>query len=322
MGTKHLRRAGIIIVVAWVVYFLRSEPTVVNEGILVLPPPAEKAEVTAPKQPRREPAPLRKRVLPAQVEGTSSFLEQLERSVKHHRLEDTFSLAQNHFVVVALDDEWVMQGDILVDEKLLIPQVEGEEVRIAKVAEVSYWPEGLVPYALDSGVAGDKIFAAMREIMSKTAVRFVEVGHEKDFVLFQGTSHESMSYLGRRGGEQKILINPDSPTGTIVHELMHALGFVHEHSRADRDSYVTVMWEHILDPHKAQFQKMPPEISLPVRTAFDFDSILLYSSDAFAKDEKSPAVVKKDGSVFAVQREGLSALDIAKIKGLYPVRER
>jgi hypothetical protein len=44
----------------------------------------------------------------------------------------------------------------------------------------------------------------------------------------------------------------------VLHELLHALGFVHEHTRPDRDTYVRVYYENI---EASKIRKMIYEIS-------------------------------------------------------------
>lgn len=39
--------------------------------------------------------------------------------------------------------------------------------------------------------------------------------------------------------------------GIVLHELMHVLGFWHEHARADRDRYIRVNWNEILPGERA-----------------------------------------------------------------------
>ena len=54
------------------------------------------------------------------------------------------------------------------------------------------------------------------------------------------------SNIGRTGGEQDIsLMGACLKTGTAVHEMMHALGFWHEQSRPDRDTWVHVIQSNI-----------------------------------------------------------------------------
>ena len=56
------------------------------------------------------------------------------------------------------------------------------------------------------------------------------------------------SHVGKITGKQNI----NYPQwcldnyGSVLHEMLHALGFFHEQSRSDRDDYVTIMWENIM----------------------------------------------------------------------------
>lgn len=57
------------------------------------------------------------------------------------------------------------------------------------------------------------------------------------------------SLVGRTGGKQLVSMQRSGclQNGIIQHELLHALGFYHEHTRSDRDQHVTINWQNILN---------------------------------------------------------------------------
>ena len=55
------------------------------------------------------------------------------------------------------------------------------------------------------------------------------------------------SYLGMIGNAQEISIGSGCEyKGIVQHEILHALGRVHEQSRTDRDSYVKINTQNII----------------------------------------------------------------------------
>lgn len=62
------------------------------------------------------------------------------------------------------------------------------------------------------------------------------------------------SYFGKIGGRQAVGLvkNGCMDKGAIQHEMNHALGFIHEQARSDRDKFVKIMWEHITAGKPAQ----------------------------------------------------------------------
>ena len=46
---------------------------------------------------------------------------------------------------------------------------------------------------------------------------------------------------------QKISIGEGCESkGEVIHQIMHAFGFLNEHTREDRDIYVEINWENII----------------------------------------------------------------------------
>jgi len=113
--------------------------------------------------------------------------------------------------------------------------------------------------------------------------------------------------------------------GTILHELMHIMGDIHQHERADRDQYVTVVTSNIDSSKLSQFDKMS-NTGNPIEGAsaiYDLDSVMHYPKDAFANPKatknKMSTVQTKDASKASVigQRIQASSSDIQKLRAAY-----
>ena len=74
------------------------------------------------------------------------------------------------------------------------------------------------------------------------------------------------------------LINLKGAVGVVIHEIGHAIGFFHEQSRPDRDDYVTIHYENILEGLEDQFTKHSAEILKTNGIPYDYASIMHYGS--------------------------------------------
>ena len=54
------------------------------------------------------------------------------------------------------------------------------------------------------------------------------------------------SATGKSGGKQPLSLGNGCTTkGVVIHELLHALGMMHEHCRADRDQFIKINFKNV-----------------------------------------------------------------------------
>ena len=68
-----------------------------------------------------------------------------------------------------------------------------------------------------------------------------------------------------------------------MHELMHAAGFWHEQSRADRDDWITINWGNIQAGMEFNFLKYDLRKTDHLGAEYDTCSVMHYGAYAFAK---------------------------------------
>lgn len=106
--------------------------------------------------------------------------------------------------------------------------------------------------------------------------------------------------------------------GSLIHELGHAIGFWHEHSRPDRDKYIRILSNNIWPDKLENFQKLPPTQVDMLGTSYDYDSIMHYGPKAFTRNELPTLMVRDTNYPRMIgQRLGLSKTDARQANLLY-----
>lgn len=236
-------------------------------------------------------------------------------------LEDVGGVWQNELE----ENEGLIEGDI-------IPSRHRSGIRDPNAR----WSNGVVPYTIsrrffrkDKQLIRDAMSDLENKVRvgSKDCIKFAPWGKEsgKDVIKIEKGAGCSSS-IGRQHGAQVVNLAAGSwmtscmSPGIIQHELMHALGFYHEQSRYDRDDFITINWENIIDGHEHNFRKVgKEEMDLQGQT-YDYGSLMHYGNKEFGKGgSKGRAITitpKKEG-VRVGQRNGPSPEDVKKIQLLY-----
>ncbi|TNN40191.1 Astacin-like metalloendopeptidase [Liparis tanakae] len=201
-------------------------------------------------------------------------------------------------------DRTLLQGDMVVSED--------------RNAVTSRWPTTTIPYLISPQLASHRSYIedAMAMLSSRTCVSFLKRRSERDYLHFV-KSFGCASYVGFNGGEQEVFVGPGCLVGNIVHEILHALGFYHEHTRMDRGGYIKILYNNIMPGMELNFKQ---QVGETFDLSYDLSSILHYGSNYFSANGR-PTI---EALVYATdmgQRTRLTAKDVTRCQATFPLAD-
>ncbi|XP_041974346.1 seminal metalloprotease 1-like isoform X2 [Aricia agestis] len=231
----------------------------------------------------------------------------------------------------AWEESGKFEGDLVLNERqrrLIVASVAEGLARNGLTDTTKKWPNNEVIYFIQAEhFTGDQVQAiqdGIDDLARSSCVKFTPYKKgDRDAVVIQGSRRGCFSQVGYQGGYQVLNLSGRHPVGrgcfrhgTVVHELLHTLGFYHMQSSSDRDDYIDIIWENIVRRARHNFRKYNSFAVTDFGVGYDYDSVLHYSRKAFSSNGQDTIVPKQSGSNIG-QRVGASEKDIQKLNKMY-----
>ncbi len=212
----------------------------------------------------------------------------------------------------------VVEGDILIGT---VAEVEAPKpqstIYSPPNANAVRWPNGIMPYVIDPALPNpQRVLDAVQHWNSNTPLRLAPRSNEANYVNLVPASFDAAceSFVGMQGGAQDLRITDGCTAGNLIHEFGHAFGLLHEQSRLDRNTYVTVLYENVDKRYRYNFDQSPTDTT--DTGYYDYDSIMHYFPSGFSRNGLDTLETAPVGIPIG-QRDGLSAGDIDAVSRLY-----
>lgn len=131
------------------------------------------------------------------------------------------------------------------------------------------------------------ILGAMQDYHNKTCVRFRPyVKTDQSWIDFRQDWPGCWSSVGMRMEGQIVNLGSEKcrQHGVITHEIMHAIGFYHQQSAADRDDFIKIHWDNIRRGREHNFNKYNESVVSNFDVPYDYESVMHYSARAFSRN--------------------------------------
>ncbi|CAP24291.2 Protein CBR-NAS-12 [Caenorhabditis briggsae] len=147
------------------------------------------------------------------------------------------------------------------------------------------WENNIVPFVISPQYSATQkkiLISSLRYFERVSCFKFVDRTTQNDY-LFIVPLDGCYSYVGKIGGRQALSLAADCIADYIIwHEMMHAIGFEHEHQRPDRDSFIRVDYSNVIPGQMINFDKLQQsQVEFP--DSYDYKSIMHYDGYAFGR---------------------------------------
>lgn len=186
------------------------------------------------------------------------------------------------------------------------------------------WVDGIIPYQIDPALSKHSMVAIEKAISHWNQVSGISFVPLDDVIKAKGASNDSVffkknkgcaSWVGRQGGQQQVWVGENCSMGSMMHEIGHVLGLEHEHTRADRDQYISIHWANI-QPDKTHNFDVAGEGSRMLGS-YDYESIMHYGPFNFTQSGE-PTITPLFGQRGRIgQRVAPSPGDLNAVAQLY-----
>jgi hypothetical protein len=310
LDRKTILAIGLIAAgIFWMLRSHRAEKPMAPSPAIVTAPKTSAVKTAAPQAVNFAPT---KTILPALAASPEIVATPRAKIIKVEESKGPRAKFSMPFVVE--DGVAVAQGDIVLGVPVT-DEASGE----ALMPAMRLWPTSEIPFYIQPNVPSpDRIRQALA-YFDGTPIHFVELTNQTDAIVFEAANGTCKSYVGQMGGKQPLWIGATCGPHEIAHEVMHALGFVHEQNRDDRDPYLTLMPDNIEPEHIRNFEKLPPEFMKASGLGpFDYTSVMMYPKTMFARNGLPTMESKVQGQDFRPSEE-LSAGDRARLQKAYGI---
>uniref|UniRef100_H2ZB71 Metalloendopeptidase n=1 Tax=Ciona savignyi TaxID=51511 RepID=H2ZB71_CIOSA len=182
----------------------------------------------------------------------------------------------------------------------------------------------VVPYEVSPSIGSrgrSAISAAVRDFEQSTCIRLRPSNRypgQPRLFLYPGGGCSSP--VGRMSNRQQVsLASGCWQKGTVIHEILHSLGFWHEQSRPDRDSHVRINYGNIYRGMGYNFNKLSRQQVNSRNSPYDIGSVMHYNSYAFSSNRQA-TITDLQGRTLRTQRNGFSREDIKQLNAMYGCR--